>query len=264
MRRRRTATETNGTERSFPVDLRRQEPIQPREQAFRVARLALPHHENPPAGLPQQANVPPVTLCVPVELPSPERRVGSRPGAAAPAGVTMPPASMNENHLAVTRQHDVRTAGKVASVQAESIPHRVHEPTDDKLRRRVPAADARHAVRSLLRREDIQFASLLRVCNGNPSNLNAASHDTSITRGPPTEPSGQFTAARLSPIIQAVEPQPRRLIPPRIGSLWGGPGSRRPSHWQPVQLGPAHGYRQRTSPPLPNDPLPEKNTPATP
>lgn len=190
-RRSRAKTDAKPAGRPSPANLCRQKPLQPRKQASHVARLALPHHENPPAGLPQQPDVPPVTLDVPVEFPSPERRVGLRPATAVPACVTMPPASMNENHLAVTRQHDVRTAGKVAPVQAESTPHRVHEPTDDKLRRRIPSVDARHAVRSLLRCEDIHIAGLPRVCNGDRSTLGATPHDTSIVPcGLPTAPSG--------------------------------------------------------------------------
>ena len=38
----------------------------------------------------------------------------------------MPKTTMNKNHFAMPRQHDIRTTRKVTTVKAKSIPHTVY------------------------------------------------------------------------------------------------------------------------------------------
>jgi len=56
----------------------------------------------------------------------------------------MPEASVYEHHRLVTRQDDVWSTGKVASVKAEAVAELVQRPSDGELRLRVPLTDARH------------------------------------------------------------------------------------------------------------------------
>ena len=124
-------------------------------QSIRIPRLAFPDD----ASLPSKRCEPLHRALVPGHVARalcfPEVCVCARPNRPESAGMAMPEAAMNEDHLATLREHEVRMAWKVGSMQSISIPHPVHQPSNDHLWHRVLAADARHVVVALCRREHI-------------------------------------------------------------------------------------------------------------
>jgi hypothetical protein len=57
----------------------------------------------------------------------------------------MPETSMDENHLAVTRQHDIGVSGQATHMEPISKAHGMHNPTHRQLRLRIRLPDPRHA-----------------------------------------------------------------------------------------------------------------------
>ena len=66
----------------------------------------------------------PIPFPVPGELPLPELVIRDRDRCLGAPVVAMPEAAVDENHLPVTREHEVRSARQV-TVQAEPVPHAV-------------------------------------------------------------------------------------------------------------------------------------------
>jgi hypothetical protein len=64
--------------------------------------------------------------------------------------VTMPEASMNENYLFMSREHDIRIARQVMTMNPKPIPHMVNEGPHQVLRFGVPSLDATHDPTSLV------------------------------------------------------------------------------------------------------------------
>lgn len=106
--------------------------------------LAFPNDKDiPPQGA-ELLSIACVPLHVAGELRYPVPMIAARKFAAVAASMTMPEASVNEDHLAKARKDEVRRAGQIARVQAVPVSARVDEPANGHLRARVEFPDARH------------------------------------------------------------------------------------------------------------------------
>lgn len=111
---------------------------------FRPSELAFPDGQDAP---PQFAEIPSVARIardVRFELCGPEADVRLGCGRTLASGVTMPEATMDEDHRSMPWEHDVGGAGKIAAANSEAKAHAVQEGTHHELGLRVPSADAGH------------------------------------------------------------------------------------------------------------------------
>ena len=81
-----------------------------------VASSTFPHRANLPAHLPECGAVSHVTCDIFVEFPVPELPVRRRRSCLGTSAVTVPEASVNEDHGVPSGEHDVRASGKVPSM----------------------------------------------------------------------------------------------------------------------------------------------------
>lgn len=126
---------------------------------FNVPSLALPHHEHTPPFTAKSPHGPLITLLVGCELCLPEVRPSGRTNLTVTASVPMPEAPMNEHDRSMCRQHDVRGSGQVATVEPETIAHRVEKGPYGQLRGGVSPLDRPHVAGSLLRGEYVRHGS---------------------------------------------------------------------------------------------------------
>ena len=121
------------------------------EQAALVVHLALPHNQALPAHSLQctQGSSVASACCLELSIPVFDASAGSR--SQATSFVTVPKAPMNEHNLAPAPEHDVRTARKIARVEAKSIAVAMQKTADAQLRASVFAANSRHQCTSLRR-----------------------------------------------------------------------------------------------------------------
>lgn len=108
------------------------------------AQLALPDHANTPSHLSKGVDRISITLDVGCELGRPEPLVRCRCRRESTAGVAVPEATVNEDHGAMTREHQVWTARQVTAMQAESQPLREQQTAQSTLRHRVLVANGAH------------------------------------------------------------------------------------------------------------------------
>ena len=133
---------------------------QPRQAFLEIGKLTeftLPDHDHAPAELLKISSVPSVAFDVGSELALPELLPGLRGCGVAAALMAMPEAAMHEHNRAVFRQHDVRPAGQILPVQAESKPHGMQDPADRQFGCGVLSTDRRHVAGS--HRADVSLLS---------------------------------------------------------------------------------------------------------
>ena len=109
-----------------------------------AAGLALPNTNDFPSRRDQAFCLGAISLDCAVELGLPDDPSRLRGGGARAALVTMPVASVDEHNRPQTRQHDIRTARKIISMQPKAITHRVEGLSYQQLGQCVLALHPRH------------------------------------------------------------------------------------------------------------------------
>lgn len=115
-------------------------------QSRHVSCPAFPDHEDSPPHAFQGPHILPVPINIPLALLLPEFLVGRRSNPTVPAAVFVPEAAVDKDHLAMTRQYNIRRARQLSLVQAEPVSHAMNNPAHDDFGLRVLASNARHAV----------------------------------------------------------------------------------------------------------------------
>src|SRR4029077_17938395 len=90
-----------------------------------------------------------IAVNVSFELRQPVIAIAFRLFAAELAGMLMPEAAMNENHLSSPRENQVRRAWQIVTVQAKSIAHAVSKASDNKLGLCIRLSDTAHLLAGL-------------------------------------------------------------------------------------------------------------------
>jgi len=137
-------------------------------QLGRISCPAFPDYKHSPVHGPEGFDVPSVPINIPPTLLLPELCVGRGSNPAVPTAVHVPETAVDKDHLAMTRQHNIRRARQLSPMQAESVSHAMNRPAHDDLRLRVPATDARHAEPALFSIQHISHEyglSAVRVCH---------------------------------------------------------------------------------------------------
>lgn len=117
--------------------------------------LALPDRHHRPSEASKLSLDSSVTRHIPLQFGNPVVSATLGLSLSEAAGVTMPPASVNENNLPPTRKHEIRRARKLAAMEAESVAERVAKAAHQHFWLGVRVADATHHVASLLFRNVI-------------------------------------------------------------------------------------------------------------
>ena len=110
----------------------------------RTFRLALPNNKEAPASRLQPAKVLRVTFDVPRDFRPPKGPVRLRPLRAVLTAMTVPEASVNENHLAATGEYDIRLAGQTGTLKPKAVAHPVRHPPHDLFRLCIVAPNGTH------------------------------------------------------------------------------------------------------------------------
>lgn len=85
-------------------------------QLLDIAGLALPHYQRLPTCLFERFANPFIPSYILVDFLIPKRNSGRRTGSLLAPLVAVPEATMDENDLAMFRQNNIRTTGKIAAV----------------------------------------------------------------------------------------------------------------------------------------------------
>lgn len=96
-------------------------------------------------------------------LPVPAIRGGDH--SAETAVVLVPKAAVNQDDLLAKRKDEIRFAGEVSSMKAESVPKTVCDLADDYLRLRIFAPNPGHAVTALFWSQVVNHCPPTPVCS---------------------------------------------------------------------------------------------------
>jgi len=122
----------------------------PLDHRGRPPYLAFPHNQNLPAKPAKLPAIPSISYLVARQLPLPELGPGGRVDLAVLASMAVPEAAMDKDNLSSARKHEVGTARKIASMKSVAISKSMQHPPNHQLRLRILAANARHAVATLV------------------------------------------------------------------------------------------------------------------
>ena len=111
-------------------------------QLARIFGFALPYDHNSPAKLPELCAHANIASIVGSKLVGPERR--RRRGRLRAAGVSVPEASVHEQHNVSSWKDEIRCARKITSMEAEAKSDRVSRLSNSVFRGRVFAPNSRH------------------------------------------------------------------------------------------------------------------------
>lgn len=120
-------------------------------------KSALPNYDHVPAHRLQRGSVAPVTFLVAVKLGVPEHGPGCRP-ASFRAIMPVPKAPVDEDRNAEAGQNDIRRTGKVAPMQAVTVPGREEGSTDRPFGAGILPSDGRHHFRTDSRSDGVGHA----------------------------------------------------------------------------------------------------------
>jgi len=124
-----------------------------------MSQFTFPDNQYLPAETPQRILMPhvPFGICRELRHPKVKTRFRKPCESAGRITVTMPKASMNENHLAAISKDNVRLSWKGFSVEAVAIAQAMQKPPDRHFRFGVAALDAPHSNAALLSCQGVQF-----------------------------------------------------------------------------------------------------------
>lgn len=126
---------------------------------LRCSSPAFPDHQCLPAGCSQRLQVAPISFHVSLSLVLPEFCVcfwGHFPIATA---MHVPETAVYKDHFPVFRQHKIRLARQVFAMQSKAVAHLMNQTSDNHLRLRIFASNARHIERTLLSCMDVSHCA---------------------------------------------------------------------------------------------------------
>lgn len=126
-----------------------------------ISRLALPYHLYLPTETCQRFGGRGITSDVSFELALPVSDVARRSGRSRADGASMPETAMDKEHGMPTREHQVRSAGQIFTMQPKTVAEAMNQPAHTHLGRGIRALDLPHDGASLLRREYIRHQPIV-------------------------------------------------------------------------------------------------------
>ena len=126
-------------------------------------QLAFPYNENVPATLFERRFRPAITILRCLDLCTPELGPRRRLRRKRTLPMTMPKATVHEDHLVPSRKNNVGCSGQIADMQSIAIAHRMQHLAHDEFRLCVATSNTRHVVSPLIGCQHIDHSLVPRL-----------------------------------------------------------------------------------------------------
>lgn len=136
--------------------------LQKRFQDLRLLRLAFPDCFDPPTQCLERHSIARVPFHILIEFVLPIVGSRFRHGRFGTPGMPMPETTVHENHRFPFRQHDVRFAWQILTVESKPKAHRMGRFSNANFGRRIFPCDSGHKPRAPFRRKQIDQFGLFR------------------------------------------------------------------------------------------------------